>query len=98
MPSRESCVRRRLESKPVLSSVFRLYFRPRTAQEGFGRLAEEIVASQPENTRPRLVEAFHTLHACHGASEGGLTRGGRRRFQAGMQEFVTSIRAFLHTK
>ncbi|CAM9400550.1 unnamed protein product [Ascophyllum nodosum] len=67
-------------------------------KEGFQRLAAEIVAAQPETTRPRLVEAFETLYACHGKCGGGLERLGRRRFEAGMREFVTSIRAFLQTK
>lgn len=67
-------------------------------QEGFQRLAAEIVAVQPEARRPRLVEAFETLYACHGKCGGGLDRLGRRRFEAGVREFVTSVRAFLQTK
>ena len=67
-------------------------------QEGFQRLAEEIVASQPEAVRPRLVEAFQKLHAGHAACGGGLDRAGRRRFPAAMREFVTSCRGFLQTK
>lgn len=67
-------------------------------QEGFERLAKEIVTSQQEPTSSRLMEAFQTLHTCHGACGGGLDRAGRRRFQAGMRDFVATVRSFLQTK
>lgn len=68
-------------------------------QEGFQRLAEELVASQPEPVRPRLVEAFQKLLAGHAAcGGGGMDRAGRRRFPLVMREFVTSCRGFLQTK
>ncbi|CAM9946477.1 unnamed protein product [Sphacelaria rigidula] len=67
-------------------------------QEAFGRFAEEMVGAQAEAARPRLLEAFQALHACHAACKGGMDRAGRRRFASGMREFVTCVRSLLHTQ
>lgn len=74
-------------------ACLRLFF-SKPSQEGFRSLAEEIIVSRPEEIRPRLVEAFQALYACHSTSGTGSDRAGRRRFQEGMREFVTSIRSF----
>ncbi|CAM9859128.1 unnamed protein product [Discosporangium mesarthrocarpum] len=66
-------------------------------QEGFRALAEGLVSSQPEATRPRLADAFHALLNSHGVTM-SLDRPNRGRFQASMRQFVSSVRAFMLTQ